>query len=725
MPQKTNLNVAPYFDDFDANNDYHRVLFKPGYPVQARELTTLQSILQNQIEKFGQHFFKEGAKVIPGNTGYNAIYYCVQLQNTFQGVPVSAYANQLIGTKITGQISGVSAVVDKVLLPEDSERGNLTLYINYLNSNTQNNSTQQFSDGESLSSNTTITSSLLGNTAISTGQPFAVTLANNSTATGSCFSITNGVYFIRGQFVNVETETLILDQYNNKPNYRIGLFINEEIINSDLDEELNDNSQGFNNYAAPGADRLKISTSLFKKSLDDFDDNNFVELASINNGVLRSQKTTTEYSLIADEFARRTYNESGDYFINPFDISVKESLNNNIGNRGIFNRGQFTYGGSTPSDNLAIYQVSPGKAIIRGYEVETISPTFLDVEKPRTTKTLENQSINYNTGPTLSLNNVLGTPVTGIGNTYVLSLRSSRVGTSNTTAPGKEIGVARVYDFKLESGSYNGSNQNINEWNISLYDVQTVTEITLNEPINLSVPTFVQGKNSGASGFLKDSVSGSNLITLYDVKGSFLRNESFIFDGIDSGYVAVAVTSYGISDVKSVYGKVGSASTFSADTIQSTKFNVGVALISAESSGISTITSPNISAIKNFVRAENIVSYSDTSLSNRVYAKVVSVGSTNITISGVSTVAGVVEGKLPSTNLEVTDLEVLSTILATSSDNTLYTKLPKNNISSVDLTNSNLTIRKSFTVNISANELSIPVSANTNESFLPFDEERY
>ena len=64
MPQETNLNVAPYFDDFDPNKNYYKVLFKPGYPVQARELTTLQSILQNQVEQFGNHVFKEGAKVI-------------------------------------------------------------------------------------------------------------------------------------------------------------------------------------------------------------------------------------------------------------------------------------------------------------------------------------------------------------------------------------------------------------------------------------------------------------------------------------------------------------------------------------------------------------------------------------------------------------------------------------------------------------------------------------
>ena len=440
--------------------------------------------------------------------------------------------------------------------------------------------------------------------------------------------------------------------------------------------------------------------SLFKKSLDDFDDNNFVELATISEGILRSQKTTTEYSLLADELARRTYNESGDYLIKPFDISVKESLNNNLGNRGIFNAEQFTYGGSTPSDDLAIYQISPGKAIVRGYDVETISPTFLDVEKPRTTKTLENQSITYNTGTTLSLNNVKGSPTIGIGNTYVLSLRSERVWTSNTTAPGKEIGVARVYDFKLELGSYNTLNQNLNEWDISLYDVQTITEITLNEPITLSVPTFVQGANSGASGFIKDAVSSNNLITLYDTKGNFSRNESFIFDGIGSGYVAVAVTSYGISDVKSVYGLVGSASTFSADSIQSTKFNVGIATISSVSGGISTVTSPNASFPGNIIKQGNLISYSDVTLSDPVFAKVVSVGSTTVTITGVSTVTGIAQGKLPNALLEVTDFKILTTNLESSSDNTLYTKLPKNNISNVDLTSANLTIRKSFTVNI-------------------------
>jgi hypothetical protein len=723
MAQETNLNVAPYFDDFDANNDYYKVLFKPGYPVQARELTTLQSILQNQIEKFGQHFFKEGAKVIPGNIAYSDSYYAVELENNYLGVPLSDYINQIIGSKITGLTSGVTAVVNKVLLANESERGNTTLYLSYLGSNFQDNSSLQFLDGELLSSNTTISSA---NTIIAPGEAFSSTIPLNSTSIGSAFSITNGVYFAKGQFLNVEDETILLDQYSNKPSYRIGLLITEEIINSDIDSSLNDNSRGFNNYSAPGADRLKITTSLHKKSLDDFDDNNFIELATVSNGILRSQRKTTDFNTLEDELARRTYSESGDYYTSPFDVSIKESLNNNLGNRGIFNANQLTYGGSVPSDDLALYQISPGKAFIKGYEIETISPTFLDVPKPRTTKTLENQSINYQTGLVLKLNRVYGSPIIGIGNTYVLSLRDSRVGSSSTIASGKEIGLARVYDFRLDSGSYNTSNSNINEWNISLYDIQTISEVTLNEPITLSVPTFVKGKYSGATAFLKSAVSAGTALTVYEKTGEFIKDEPFVFNGIENNRVAVAVTSYGISDVKSVFGIVGSASTFSADTIQKDLINIGISTISVVNSlGISTIVSTN-SLFTGKVKVGNLLKFSNSSSIDPVFVSVVSVGATEVTVSGVTTVFGICDGQLPqSSTLQVTDLKLISTNLEGSEDNSFYTDLPKQNISSVDLTNASLTIRKSYTINIINNQLSTAVVSGENETFLPFDPERY
>lgn len=734
MPQQTNLNVAPYFDDFDPRKDYHRVLFKPGYPVQARELTTLQSILQNQIEKFGQHFFKEGAKVIPGNTGYNRIYYCVQLNNTYQGVPVAAYADQLIGTRISGQRSGVTAFVDNVLLPQDSERGNLTLYINYLNSSTENNASQTFLDGEELTCNTTISSGLLGNTSIAAGSPFALTLASNAAATGSSFQIQNGVYFIRGNFVNVNTETLILDQYSNNPNYRVGLYVSEEVVNADLEESLNDNSQGFNNYAAPGADRLKISVSLFKKSLDDFNDDNFVELATINDGVIRTQVRRGDfgggpgYLEIRDTLARRTYAESGDYYVKPFDVTILDSLNDNVGNRGLFSSGQLTYGGSVASPDLAVCKLSPGKAFVRGYELETLNPTFIDVPKPRTTNTIENQSVIYNTGPTLKLNRVSRSPQVGLGNTYIVSLRNERVGVNTNTLAGKEIGLARVYDFRLESGSYSSSNDNTNQWNINLYDVQTTTDITLNEPISLSVPTFVKGANSGATAFLRYPVTAGVALTVYETNGSFIQFETLIFDGIPNGRIAIAVTENSISDVKSLYGTDNGTigiNTFTADVVQSIAFSVGIATVSRSASGLSTITSLNPLFPGNLVKENDLIQYTDLSKQDPTIVKVVNVGESSVKVSEVATVNGVYASTLPSSVLDVTDLKILRTKLEPSSNNTLYTTLPIANISDVNLPDASIVIRKVFNVNITSNQLSAPVSAGDNETFLAFDPERY
>ena len=738
MPQQTNLNVSPYFDDFDPTDDFHKVLFKPGYPVQARELTNLQSILQNQIEKFGQHFFKEGAKVIPGNTGYTQLYYCIQLQNNFQGIPVSAYVDQLIGTKITGEDSGVTAVVDKVLLAEQSERNNLTLYINYIKSNVNNNSTQTFSDGENLTCNVTIASGLLGNTTIAAGSPFAITVSNDAAATGSAFNISEGVYFIRGNFVTVETETLILDQYNANPSYRVGLNVQERIITADMDETLNDNSQGYNNYSAPGADRLQITTSLFKKSLDNFEDDNFIQLASISEGVLKSvakegtQSGSWFHKDWTDTLARRTHDESGNYVTRPFDISVLNSLNNNQGNRGIFQEGQFTPSGDSPSEDLALYKLSPGKAYVSGYECETLAPTFLNAPKPRTVNTIENNQIIYNTGPTLKLNNVYGSPTIGIGNTYTVSLRDRRVGVNSRTVAGNEIGVARVYDMALESGSYDTSNPPLNEWDISLYDIQTVTNITINQPITLSTPVYIKGLNSGASAWLKDSVTSGLGLTVYEYEGTFLKNEALSFSSGTDSRVAIAITAESLKNVKSIFGTndkaVGTANTFAADVMQSIEYHVGLATVGAAlQGGIATITAfdPNFVGI---ATVNDLLCWDDpTTGQYPTYARVTAVNSNTVEVVGVTTVSGFINGGLSTStaSTQVEDLKILQTALQESSDNTLYTILPKTNISDVDLTDASISIRKTYTVNITDNKLASAVSCGSSESFLAFDEERY
>ena len=342
MPQNTNLNSSPYFDDFNESKNYQRVLFKPGLPIQSRELTTLQSILQNQVEKFGKHFFKEGAVVVPGQLAYESDYTCVQVDDTHLGIPVSLYVANLVGKKIKGETSGVSAKVEGYIDNRTSTKGNYTLYIKYQSSSDTDFSRNRFSDGENLIVQEDVTYSL---SSIRSGSSFATTLISNATATGSAAKIAEGVYFIRGFFVTVSSSTVILDQYTNKPSYRIGLLIKEELVTaSNTDNDLYDNARGFSTYAAPGADRFKISTTLVKKPLTDFNDENFIELMRIENGLISKFVKETNYNLIRDELARRTYDESGDYYIKPFPVVAKECLNDRIGNNGSYYATQLTQG---------------------------------------------------------------------------------------------------------------------------------------------------------------------------------------------------------------------------------------------------------------------------------------------------------------------------------------------------------------------------------------------
>jgi hypothetical protein len=74
-----NFNVSPYYDDYSEDDKYLRVLFRPGFPVQARELTQLQTILQNQIARHGDHMFRQGAMVLPGQISFDDGFNYVKL----------------------------------------------------------------------------------------------------------------------------------------------------------------------------------------------------------------------------------------------------------------------------------------------------------------------------------------------------------------------------------------------------------------------------------------------------------------------------------------------------------------------------------------------------------------------------------------------------------------------------------------------------------------------
>ena len=106
MPSPTDFNLSPYYDDFSDDKKFHRILFRPAFAVQARELTQSQTILQDQIEKLGDHFFEKGAMVIPGEIGFDLNYYAVKLSSIDSTNTFSHFTN---GTELTGSVSGITA----------------------------------------------------------------------------------------------------------------------------------------------------------------------------------------------------------------------------------------------------------------------------------------------------------------------------------------------------------------------------------------------------------------------------------------------------------------------------------------------------------------------------------------------------------------------------------------------------------------------------------------
>ena len=723
MPQNTNLNVPPYFDDFNSEKNYQRVLFKPGTPIQARELTTLQSLLQNQVEKFGKHFFKEGSVVIPGNVALDTEYFCVQIDPNHLGVPISLYIDRLVGKLIKGETSGVTAKVENLILDSESERGNFTLYVKYRSSSESDFSTNTFVDGENLITLDTIDYDL---SSIREESSFATTIVSDATAVGSAAKIEEGVYFIRGFFVDVFPQKIILDQYSNLPTYRIGLSIDENVaVASQENPDLFDNARGFSNFAAPGADRLRITASLIKKSIDDLNDENFVELMRIVDGEKQLFiKPTAEETpnLIKNELARRTYDESGDYYVIPFSVDVRESLNDRLGNNGVYVDGQLTREGNITSNDLLSLQISPGKAYVRGYEIETLNTVNVDVPKPRSSETEEDTTLPFTLGNQIQVNNVFGTIPIGYGSTVKLfSNRTSTPGSSS----GFEIGLAQSYDLKLANANYTGPET---VFDLSLFDIQTYDYLILNTRVTLTTPAFIEGKNSSASGYLVYNASNTDQLILYQVNGTFIKDESLLVNGQELSRTVKEFRDYGIDDIYQIASL--DESSFTCDPVITPSAELAptgsIFTISADNGGSSNITNAS-STFGVGISTGDIIAYVKPGQTIPTYNRVTAVNATakSITVQATTSVVGVSSGALPSAAISTSELFLDTPIILNNSDSFLFTPFSHDYVSSVDLSNSQLIIKKSYLVTVSNNSVITTVETDSRFTLEPFDEEDY
>ena len=741
MPQKTNLNISPYYDDFDKDKNFYKVLFKPGYPVQARELTGLQSLLQNQVESFGKHIFKEGSMVIPGGIEYDPTYFSAKINSTHLGVDVSVYLNEIIanndgkGTRVRGQSSGIVATIKNYILPPEEGVDDITIFIKY-NQSGNDGISGAFPDGEVLILEDNVT---YGNTTLSTEETVLTLVSENATATGSAFGVNKGVYFMRGAFIDVPTSLIILEPYSNTPSYRVGFEVIEEVVNANDDSSLYDNAKGFTNFAAPGADRFKISVKLTKKGLQDFEDTNFVELYRTDQGQAKKIQDSSVYSELKKYFAKRTFDESGNYSVEPFRVTTQDSLNDEIGSGGLYTENQVTDKGNTPNDDLMCVKLSPGKAYVRGYDVSLPGTTVVDVEKPRTTKTIKNASIPFSMGSLIKLNNVHGVPKISLGgdDTNVVQLRNQRVGQIPANASGLQCGEARVYSFGLADASYSGATT---PWDLHLYDIQTYTILKVSSFAgSIPVGNKVRGLSSGAIGYLAKTsgTTGANELVLSQTTGKFISGEQILFNERTSNdllNVSIReILAFTINDVKSIYQSVTGFPTFNADTVLYDRVLPNFSLTD-ELNIVGTAASvANRSFAGVGINTNAIISYNKGNYQDPVFNEIDAISNDGkiLTLGTTPNVVGVNTGTITETS---SPFRIKVPKVLNLENSGIFSKLPKRVISNVDTSNSNLIISKQITpltvsatgsLTINSQAAFDASSGITSVFFEPFDAEKY
>lgn len=493
-----NFNVDPYYDDFDETKNFHRILFKPGYAVQARELTQSQTILQDQVSKFGLGVYNDGSKVTGGNIFIDTSITTAKLESSNN---ISSFS----GLYAVGETSGLIASVIETddinyyIVTKPLNNGNLSSFesgetINFYNTileaygSLNSSVTPEYTatlkttstvtrnaSGTYLSDVLTVSSADLsvGDTLYISSIDFRASitqiidintirlnfiLPNDLTNVSTEFTkevsvfalrvgVDNGVWFTSGFFVSNQADYIIPNNLSSYPSVVVGFSVDETIIDSYNDASLLDPAVGASNYQAPGADRYKISLSLTTKpyvdeqTVADLTTNKFIELVRINRGVVESIVNTPSFSEISKSIAQSVYDQSGNFIVKPFSLNIA----------------------NTPSSsaNTASF-ISAGKCYINGYPVEHIAPTTFYLEKARDYESDSDVNILTYFGNYVTANNIRGSIIDfqSGANVALHNVISTAASTSN------KIGEARIRSFNYSGGS--GANT---KYDLYLFDI--------------------------------------------------------------------------------------------------------------------------------------------------------------------------------------------------------------------------------------------------------------
>lgn len=493
------LSSGPYWDDYNRSKRFHRILIRPGVPVQTRELNQMQSMLQNQVEQLGDGVFKEGAALTGGNFTFANNVISIQVIRD-ASVDISNFynSNTAVGVIARGQSSGAEGrVVQYSTQPTESYAGIILVPLNALN----------FTGGEGVVFVNTQANSTV---ATMTLAPSPIAVKN-----AAVFSVDTGTFFLSGHMVDVERQSIVLSSTTHQVTARVGFLMTETIITDQDDSSLLDPALGATNYAAPGAHRLKLTATLTSRpvigttTIEQNADVNFIEIARIIDGVLAQPTIRTQPQIFEDVLAERTYDESGDYVVTPFVLKVKDhnppldvpnltgtfdvnALSTLIAQAGIatafnteaevndilivngekrtitsivnssvlyvntaFSLSQTNTTGVVISGAKYNIELEAGKAYVRGYQVATTGVTKLAVDRPRTTDSAINSDVGTFFGPFVYVTR----PTTG-GLFNVDSLQQvdlhdvpfEFINTNSTLYSATKIGTAYIRSLIYQSG---------------------------------------------------------------------------------------------------------------------------------------------------------------------------------------------------------------------------------------------------------------------------------
>ena len=442
MPLETDFNTSPYFDDYDENKKYYRILFRPTAAVQARELTQIQTMLQNQIDKFGNRILTDGSVVSGCSPTTIKSFDFVRVADNFTANANGVFAAVNNQCLLVGQTSNVRAVPLvtteglEVNYPDTNR-----FHLKYLNTGINGNTT--FANGELIriyDENQSKLGTIDSNNFINSIYVISTNGSINAVGKGYGLTIEEGWCFQKGFFQKVDGQTIVVSDYEtNVANYVVGFETTESIVTENEDESLLDNALGYTNENAPGAHRLKLTPSLISRLRTDVANNEafFIvfEFSNITNDIILNREADP-YSVLGDYLNTRTYEESGDYVIKPFQVEATYPLN--ASNTDFFS-----------------YEVSSGKGYVHGKRVDFISSNKIDTVKAITTREANAQVITTNYGNFVYANEVMG--ALDFSNFITVDLYDTQqstisVGVADYTLNGNKIGTAKVKSVVHDEG---------------------------------------------------------------------------------------------------------------------------------------------------------------------------------------------------------------------------------------------------------------------------------